>query len=61
VNGTQYGTEAAAMAAAAQARTRLVENALTATLAVIVEEVSMSDEARERIAEVIRQGGGNEP
>jgi len=46
------------MAAARQERTRVVEKALQATLATILETVPLSDEARERIAELIRQGGG---
>jgi hypothetical protein len=50
--------EAAAMARADFARTRLVEEALQATFATILETVPLSDEARERIAELIRQGGG---
>ena len=50
--------EAAAMVAAAQARTRLVENALTATLGMIVEKVPLTDAQRERITELIREGRG---
>jgi len=44
------------MAHAWQARTRLVENALTATLATIVEKVLLSDAERERITELMRGG-----
>jgi hypothetical protein len=42
----ERAVEAAAMAAAAQARTRLVENALTATLAMIVEKLPLADAQR---------------
>jgi hypothetical protein len=58
---SRAGREAAAIAAAAQTRTRLVENALRATLTEVLGTVPLSDGARERIAELIRLGGGNEP
>ncbi|MGO9382580.1 MAG: hypothetical protein ACLP4W_10925 [Mycobacterium sp.] len=51
--------ETAALARADFARTKLVEEALQATFATILETVPLSDEARERIAELIRQGGAS--
>ena len=38
-----------------------MENALRATLTEVLGTVPLSDGARERIAELIRLGGGNEP
>lgn len=52
-------SEAAAMVAAAQARTRLVENALQDTLAHVLRPAPMSDEAHARIAGLLRQNGGD--
>jgi hypothetical protein len=51
--------EAAAMASARQARARVVEDALTAVIAEIIETVPLIDEARERLTEVLRPDRGN--
>ena len=58
-NTPRVRSEAAAMAAAGQERTQIVEKALADTLATIVEKVPLSDEARERITGLM-VGGGDE-
>jgi hypothetical protein len=54
-NTSRARHEAAAMATAAQARTRLVENPLNDTLAWVVENMPRTDAPRERITERMRE------
>jgi hypothetical protein len=51
---------AAEMAAARQERARVVEGALAAVITEIIETVPLSDEARQRITELMRGGDADE-
>jgi hypothetical protein len=55
----QAGVHQAQAVEARQERTRVVEDALAAVLAEIIATVQLSDEARERITELLGGGGAN--